>query len=85
MSSEEGWIADARRFGAIAPGQFRVVVMESDGRVSHHDFADLAAAKQYAIDAASEAEELPSPQARVLNERFEVVYRGHHYGAQPPA
>ncbi len=64
--------------GALEAGGYRVVVLEADGRLEARDFSDLAAAHAYADDAASEVD--PGvPIAYVLDERFEVVYRGRHY------
>jgi hypothetical protein len=66
----------ARRGGPIAPGTFRAVVNEADGRVTLHDFADLDAACRYADDAAWEVEDGPV-YACVVDSSLLVVHTGN--------
>lgn len=64
-------VAHARGRGAIEVGHYRVVVLEPDGRFSHADFAEVAAACQHARDAAYEADDdRGSPLAYVLDDGF---------------
>jgi hypothetical protein len=76
----EAWIVEAaRQRGPIAAGCYRAVVVESQGNLTHHDFPTLEAARLYANDAASEAEDHPAPLAYVLDDNFTIVDQGQHY------
>ena len=68
----------ARQAGPIAAGAFRAVVIEANARVTRKDFGDLESARQYADDAASEAED-GIVLAYVLDEVLRVIHRGRHY------
>ena len=71
------WIAElARRAGPLATGNYRVVVVESDGNASWEDFTTLEPAHRYAEDAASEED---GPLAYVLDSEFNLIERGTHY------
>lgn len=70
----------ARAAGPLPVGHFRVVVIESDSRVTTHDFSELARAVAFANDAASESD-LPAPIAWVLDGSLRRVHRGAHYGS----
>jgi hypothetical protein len=77
---DDGWISGiAHELGSVASGSYRTVVLESGGRVTHHDFASLESAKQFADDAASEDDNDSSPMAYVLDSEFSIVDRGRHY------
>ncbi len=54
------------------------MVIEADARVTCRDFADLAEARRYADDAASERES-GIALAWVLDGRWRVVHEGAHY------
>ena len=69
---------EAERQGEIPAGSFRVVVLESDLRISHHDFSTGEDASAYANDAASEADDNP-PIAYVFNDLLQVIYEGRPY------
>ena len=75
-----GLVDHARGAGPLARGRFRVVVVESDDRLTTRDFSDLDEARRYADDAASEADDLP-PVAVVVDARFCVVHCGRPYTA----
>lgn len=64
----------SRGTGPISPGTFRAVVLEADGRITHHDFSNFDDARKYADDAAWEVEDGPV-FAHVLDEAFRIVYR----------
>lgn len=66
--------------GPLAPGAYRVRVLEADGRERCTDFPTLAEARQYADDAATEAEHGPV-LAFVHDDRLRAVYVGRHHGA----
>ena len=73
------WILNAARAGEpVAPGHYRVVVVEARAELSMIDFADRQAAEQYANDAASEADDEP-PLAYVFDERLQFLVSGKHY------
>ncbi len=65
----------SRGTGPIAPGTFRAIVFEADGRISHRDFDTVDAACRYADDAAWESEHGPV-YAHVVDDDFQVVHRG---------
>lgn len=75
----ERFVEMARRFGPIAGGQFRVVTIESDHRISSRDLDSLESAKRYADDAVSEGWSDEPPVAVVLDDGFDVVHRGRPY------
>lgn len=58
----------ARARGPLAPGHFRTLVLEPDGRINHQDHADLAVAQRHAADARYEPDQ---PLAYVFDEHFE--------------
>jgi hypothetical protein len=61
----------ARACGPLAPGHFRALVVEPDGRTTHHDFADRAAAHRHAADARHETEDdRGHPLAAVFDDAF---------------
>ncbi len=64
-----------RRGGPIAPGTYRAIVLEADGRITHRDFASLDDARRYADDAAWEAEDGPV-YAHVVDDAYRIVHRG---------
>ena len=70
---------DARKLGPIRKGSFRVIVIESDARITHRDLPTFEKAKAFANDAASEAESDTPPVAHVFNDRFEMVCEGCPY------
>jgi hypothetical protein len=67
---------DARARGPIPRGSYRVVVIESDGRVTHMDLATFEKAQAYANEAASEAESSTPPVAHVFDQEFRLVHEG---------
>jgi hypothetical protein len=71
------FVDHAKRAGAFEVGHFRVVVLEHDNRVRHHDFATRNEAVQYADDVASEEDQ---PIARVFDDHVRMIYEGRHYG-----
>ena len=71
----------ARAAGPISPGGFRAVVIEPRLRTSYHDFGDLAEARAYANDAASEVD--GPPVAVVLDADFRILHRGRAYYLRP--
>ncbi len=71
---------EARAFGPLPAGHFRVLVLESDLRTTRFDTDSFETARAYAVDAASEADDTP-PLSFVFNDQFEMVYRGRHYAA----
>lgn len=79
MADLDWVIREARERGPLAPGSFRVIVGEWNGKNSSHDFSNFEDARAHADDAASEAEEYPSPLAYVLDSAFNIVDRGKHY------
>lgn len=64
--------------GPVGAGQFRVVVIEGDGRERTTDFAELSKALAYADDVASESD-VPWPLAYVFDETLAFIRRGRHY------
>lgn len=76
-------IEAARNGGALPRGGYRVVVLESSGRLAISDFGSLRGAREYANDVASESDD-PSPLAYVFDESLELVARGRHYAAPDP-
>lgn len=68
----------ARKRGPVPEGSFRVITIEADSTTGCRDFDSLEGAKRYADDAASESES-GSPVSAVLDETFQVVYRGRPY------
>lgn len=66
----------ARRFGSLAPGRYRAVVYEEDGRTTFKDFAGRDEAVRYADDAASEGGLV---LANVFNADWRLIHRGQHY------
>jgi hypothetical protein len=72
---------DAERQGRIPVGGFRVAVLASDLRVSHHDFSSREEACVFADDAASETDDNP-PIAYVFDDAFAMVHRGRPYWAR---
>ena len=77
---EGGAVEDAggysRARGPIPRGSYRVVVIESDGRVTHMDLATFEKAQAYANEAASEAESSTPPVAHVFDQEFRLVHEG---------
>jgi hypothetical protein len=71
-------IEKGRLHGPIPSGGQRVMVIECDAKITHHDFSNLEQARMYADDAASETCDHP-PLAIVLDDEFRVVYRGRPY------
>jgi hypothetical protein len=71
----------ARDEGPALHSDFRVVVIEGDGRHAVTDFQALDEALQYADDVASESE-IPSPITSVFAPGLQYVRRGRHY-AEP--
>jgi hypothetical protein len=69
-------LAAASAHGPLAPGHFRVVVIEPSGAMTFHDFDSLEAARRYADDAASESDDLTPVSAVVDGTR--IVSRGRH-------
>jgi hypothetical protein len=69
---------EALRQGEIPVGGFRASVLESDHRISHHDFSSREEACAFANDAASETDD-NAPIAYVFDEGFVVVHRGRPY------
>lgn len=76
----ESFVAIARAAGPVRAGQFRVVVIEGDGRKHTTDFAALNEALAYADDVASESD-VPWPLAYVFNDNLTFIRRGRHYAA----
>ena len=73
-SESDPFQARARAAGPLAPGSFRAVPTDSR---TWTDFADLAAARAYADDVASEADyEFIPPTAYVYDSGFNRVYEG---------
>lgn len=70
----------ARDRGPVPTGAYRVVIIESDARVTTRDHDNLADAKEHANDAAGESDS-PPPLAYVLDQEFKVVHRGRPYFA----
>jgi hypothetical protein len=64
--------------GSVSPGCYRVVVMESNGKLGMSDFDSLESASCYANDVASESD-VPSPMAYIFDDKLRFVDRGHHY------
>jgi hypothetical protein len=79
MADLDWVIREARERRPLAPGSFRVIVGEWNGKNSSHDFSNFEDARAHADDAASEAEVYPSPLAYVLDSAFNIVDRGKHY------
>lgn len=78
-ASEDRLIDAARAVGGIPGGGYRVMV-DIEGRVTHHDFESLETATRYADDVASEGED-PHAVALVLDGSLAVVHRGTHYAS----
>jgi hypothetical protein len=73
----------ARARGSVPPGAYRVVVLESDQKISVSDFGSLPAAEQYATDAASESDGPDgSPLAYIFDDQLQLIGRGRHYAAR---
>lgn len=68
----------ARSAGPLPVDGYRVVVSEPDGRWTIRDFTDLATARAFADDAASETEN-GVVLAWVFDERFRIAHVGTHY------
>ena len=76
-------VTAARAHGPVAPGSFRVVALEADGKVTMRDFSNLEGAQRYAEDAASESDGPGgTPYAYVFDDRLVFVSRGSHYAAR---
>jgi hypothetical protein len=75
VAALDAFVEQALRRGPLAPGTFRVVVLEADARFTIRDFASLAEAQTYANDAASETDGA-SPIAKVCDEHGLVVHEG---------
>jgi hypothetical protein len=71
----------ARAQGAIAKGRFRVMTIETDDRIAGRDFESEEQARRYADDAVSESDD-GTPVAIVLDDNFNIVYRGRPYYSQ---
>jgi hypothetical protein len=76
-STDIRFLKAANAHGPLAAGHFRVVFIESSGAMRFRDFAALEAARSYANDVASEADE-PAPVAVVVD-GSRVIARGRHY------
>jgi hypothetical protein len=75
-------VAAARDHGPVAPGSFRVVVMEADHGLTIRDFASRERAQRYAQDAASESDGPGgTPYAYVFDDKLVFLGRGSHYAA----
>src|SRR5215472_3708818 len=72
MMSEE----EVRGLGAIAPGCYRVVVHEPDGRLTYRDFDSRADAEAYADDVAREA--VLDDGSYALADVFDAAFRAVH-------
>jgi len=76
-------VTAARAHGPVAPGSFRVVVLEADSELSIRDFANLEHAQRYAEDAASESDGPGgTPYAYVFDDKLMFLGRGSHYAAR---
>jgi hypothetical protein len=69
----------AKKLGLIPQGQFRVVVIEEDLRVTSKDVGSLEEARSYANDVCSENDSGTPPVAHVFDDGFEVVHTGQPY------
>lgn len=78
---EQLMLQQASAVGALAPGGYRVVVLEGDGRLTARDFDALTRAVEYADDAASEAEG-NAPVARVFDHALRIVHEGRAFWAR---
>lgn len=78
--SEDFFVKHARERGPIAPGTYRVVVLEGDERITINDFASFDEARTYAYDCASETDHDNAPIAVVIDSTFVRVEKGGHYG-----
>lgn len=76
----DSFVAIARAAGPVRAGQFRVVVIESDGHERTTDFSQLNEALAYADDVASESD-VPWPLAYVFDDKLAFIRRGRHYAA----
>jgi len=77
--SEDFFVTHAKAHGPIAPGTFRVVVLEHDDRITIRDFASFDDARAYAYDCASETDHDNAPIAVVIDSKFVRVEKGGHY------
>jgi hypothetical protein len=76
-------VTAARAHSPVAPGSFRVVVLEADSKLTISDFANLERAQRYAEDAASESDGPGgTPYAYVFDDKFVFLNRGSHYAAR---
>jgi hypothetical protein len=82
--SDHPLVRHARDRGPIGPGEYRAVVLESDDRITLHDFDSFAQARAYAYDCASETDSDNPPIAIVVDSHFShfsMVEKGGHYAA----
>ena len=70
----------ARSRGPISPGHYRVLVIEHDDAVTHHDFDSLDRARTYATDVASEIDEL-AKSCGIYDDALNFLEHGRHYAA----
>ena len=87
MTSEApGFVLEAARGrGTVAPGGYRVVVLEADSGLTVRDFDTLEHAERYADDAASECDgPAGSPFSYVFDETLQFIGRGMHYSLRSP-
>jgi hypothetical protein len=76
-------VTAARGHGPLAPGSFRVVVLEADRKLTISDFSNLERAQRYAEDAASESDGPGgTPYAYVFDDKLVFLSRGSHYAAR---
>lgn len=80
-----GWlIKKAMSQEDLLEGDYLVVVLEPDNRITRKKFSDLKNAQAYADDAASENNP-ENPIAIVLDSGFRLVHEGNPYYAQSAA
>jgi len=76
-------VTAARAHRLVAPGSFRVVALERDGKLTIRDFSNLEGAQRYAEDAASESDGPGgTPYAYVFDDKLVFLSRGSHYAAR---
>lgn len=77
-------VTSARAHGPVAPGSFRVVVLEANSELTIRDFEDFDRAQRYAEDAASESDGPGgTPYAYVFDDKLVFLNRGAHYASRP--